>query len=54
MQKEFINRAAHELQNPIQIILGLSEVLYTKIKDTEKRNTNRACNILLFNLMVSV
>jgi two-component system, OmpR family, sensor histidine kinase VicK len=37
MQKEFINIAAHELRNPIQPILGLSEVLYTKIKDTEQR-----------------
>ena len=37
MQKEFINLAAHELPTPIQPILGLSEVLYTKIKDIEQR-----------------
>jgi len=37
MQKDFINVAAHELRTPIQPILGLSEVLYTKIKDIEQR-----------------
>ena len=37
MQKEFINIAAHELRNPVQPILGLSGVLYTKIKDIEQR-----------------
>jgi signal transduction histidine kinase len=37
MQKEFINIAAHELRNPIQPILSLSGVLYTKIKDIEQR-----------------
>jgi two-component system, OmpR family, sensor histidine kinase VicK len=31
MQKEFINVAAHELRTPIQPILGLSEVLKSKI-----------------------
>jgi two-component system, OmpR family, sensor histidine kinase VicK len=35
MQKEFINIAAHELRTPIQPILGLSEVLHDKIKDTK-------------------
>jgi signal transduction histidine kinase len=29
--------AAHELRTPIQPILGLSEILHTKIKDTEQR-----------------
>ncbi len=33
MQKEFINVAAHELKNPIQPILGLTEHLANKIKD---------------------
>ncbi len=33
MQKEFINIAAHELRNPIQPILGLTEHLANKIKD---------------------
>ena len=37
VQKEFINIAAHELRTPIQPILGLSEVLDTKIKDSEQR-----------------
>ena len=37
MKDEFINVAAHELRTPIQPILGLSEVLYAKIKDTEQR-----------------
>jgi signal transduction histidine kinase len=36
MQKEFINVAAHELRTPIQPILGLSEVLQSKIKDGEQ------------------
>ena len=36
MQKEFINIAAHELRTPIQPILGLSEVLHDKIKDTNQ------------------
>jgi signal transduction histidine kinase len=36
MQKEFINIAAHELRNPIQPIIGLSEVLRSRTKDTEQ------------------
>jgi nitrogen-specific signal transduction histidine kinase/MFS family permease len=32
IQREFINIAAHELRTPIQPILGLSEVLQSKIK----------------------
>ena len=36
MQKEFINIAAHELRNPIQPILGLTEVIYSKVKDEEQ------------------
>jgi two-component system, OmpR family, sensor histidine kinase VicK len=32
MQKEFINVAAHELRTPIQPILGLAEVVRSKIK----------------------
>jgi two-component system, OmpR family, sensor histidine kinase VicK len=35
IQKEFINVAAHELRTPIQPILGLSEVLLSKIKSKE-------------------
>jgi nitrogen-specific signal transduction histidine kinase len=37
MQKEFINTAAHELRTPIQPILGLTEIVYSKIKDIEQR-----------------
>ena len=37
MQKEFINIAAHELRTPIQPILGLTEIVYSKIKDIEQR-----------------
>jgi two-component system, OmpR family, sensor histidine kinase VicK len=36
MQKEFINIAAHELRNPIQPIIGLSEVLRSRTKDTDQ------------------
>jgi signal transduction histidine kinase len=37
MQRDFINVAAHELRTPIQPILGLSDALRSKIKDTEKQ-----------------
>ena len=37
MQKEFINLAAHELRTPLQPILGLNEIVSSKIKDTEQR-----------------
>ncbi|MGE3860149.1 MAG: ATP-binding protein [Nitrososphaeraceae archaeon] len=37
MQKEFINLAAHELRTPIQPILGLTEIVSSKIKDNEQR-----------------
>jgi signal transduction histidine kinase len=36
MQKEFIDIAAHELRTPIQPILGLSEILLSRIKDSEQ------------------
>jgi signal transduction histidine kinase len=36
-QQEFINVAAHELRTPIQPIIGLSEILLSKIKDNESR-----------------
>jgi signal transduction histidine kinase len=38
MQKEFINIASHELRTPIQPILGLIEILHSKIKDTQQRD----------------
>ena len=36
MQREFINVAAHELRTPIQPILGLADILRSKIKDREQ------------------
>ena len=35
MKAEFINIAAHELRTPIQPILGLSDIIYSKVKDEE-------------------
>jgi signal transduction histidine kinase len=37
MQKEFINIAAHELRNPIQPILSLTEVVRRKENDLQQR-----------------
>jgi two-component system, OmpR family, sensor histidine kinase VicK len=36
MQRELIDIAAHELRTPIQPILGLTEVISSRIKDTEE------------------
>jgi two-component system sensor histidine kinase VicK len=36
IQKEFINIAAHELRNPIQPIIGLSEVLRSRTRNTDE------------------
>jgi signal transduction histidine kinase len=36
MQKEFIDIAAHEFRSPIQPILGLCDLLHTKIKDEQQ------------------
>ncbi|MBV9666705.1 MAG: HAMP domain-containing histidine kinase, partial [Nitrososphaeraceae archaeon] len=36
MQREFIDIAAHELRTPIQPILSLTEVISSRIKDTEE------------------
>lgn len=36
MQKEFINIAAHELRNPIQPILSITEVLQRNAKDAQQ------------------
>ena len=35
MKEEFINIAAHELRTPIQPILGLTDIIYSKVKDEE-------------------
>jgi signal transduction histidine kinase len=37
IQKEFINIAAHELRNPIQPILSLTEIVRRKEKDAEQK-----------------
>ena len=37
MQQEFINVAAHELKTPIQPILGLTEILCSKISDIQQQ-----------------
>jgi signal transduction histidine kinase len=38
MQREFINIAAHELRTPIQPILGLTEIVKNKTKDSEQKD----------------
>jgi signal transduction histidine kinase len=48
MQQEFINIAAHELRTPIQPILGLSQMLRLKIKNTEYADS---LNIIVRNAM---
>jgi signal transduction histidine kinase len=40
MKDEFINVAAHELRTPIQPIIGLSEILRSRIKSNDGVNTN--------------
>ena len=45
---EFINIAAHELRNPIQPILGISQIIKSKITHTEERelNVEEICSLL--------
>ena len=38
MQKDFINVAAHELRTPIQPIIGLSEIIHSRMNDTQLRD----------------
>jgi signal transduction histidine kinase len=66
-QKEFINIAAHELRTPIQPILGLTQVIYSKINEDESpyekqkqkemlevviRNANRLQHLSLCNSLM--
>jgi two-component system, OmpR family, sensor histidine kinase VicK len=37
MQQEFINVAAHELRTPIQPVLSITQILHSKINDTQHR-----------------
>jgi signal transduction histidine kinase len=37
LKDEFINIAAHELKTPIQPILGLTEILYSQVKDGKQK-----------------
>jgi len=37
MQQEFINVAAHELRTPIQPILSVTQILHSKIKDSQQQ-----------------
>ncbi len=46
MKDEFINIAAHELRTPIQPILGLSDIIYSKVKDEE---LHELLNIIMRN-----
>ena len=46
MKTEFINIAAHELRTPIQPILGLSDIIYSKVKDEE---LHELLNIIMRN-----
>ena len=47
MQKEFIDVAAHELRTPIQPILGLAQMMYSKIDEDEYPYTNKQQKELL-------
>ena len=46
LEKDFVNIAAHELRNPIQPIIGFSELLYAKIDNHEHR---RLLNEVILN-----
>ena len=46
LQKEFVNLAAHELRNPIQPILGLSELVHDKMKDEGQK---KMLNVIIKN-----
>ena len=48
MQKEFISIAAHELRNPIQPILGLSQILLSK-KGNIEQDDKELLNVIIRN-----
>jgi signal transduction histidine kinase len=49
MQKEFINVAAHELRTPIQPILGLSEILRSRLTKTQEWQGHDLLDIIIRN-----
>jgi signal transduction histidine kinase len=49
MQKEFINVAAHELRTPIQPILGLSEILRSRLSKGKERQGHDLLDIIIRN-----
>jgi two-component system, OmpR family, sensor histidine kinase VicK len=49
MQKEFINIAAHELRTPIQPILGLTQVMRSKIGDREREDESELLDVITRN-----
>jgi signal transduction histidine kinase len=49
MQKEFINVAAHELRTPIQPILGLSEILRSRLTKAQEWQGNDLLDIIIRN-----
>jgi signal transduction histidine kinase len=49
MQKEFINVAAHELRTPIQPILGLSEILRSRLTKGKERQGHDLLDIIIRN-----
>jgi signal transduction histidine kinase len=49
MQKEFINVAAHELRTPIQPILGLSEILRSRVTKGTERQGQDLLDIIIRN-----
>jgi signal transduction histidine kinase len=49
IQKEFINIAAHELRTPIQPILGLADVVRSKIKSEESKELGMLLDVIVRN-----
>ena len=49
MQREFINIAAHELRTPIQPILGLTQVIRSKIQDRVGEEESELLNVISRN-----